>query len=72
MCVRVPAHEVMCSVCVCVCVCVSAPDQPLIAIFSPVEVGGSHLAPWWEKGRIWILRVRGRRGEGQAIKDDDC
>ena len=26
--------------CVCVCVCVSAPDQPLIAIFSPMEVGG--------------------------------
>ena len=66
VCVCVPAHEVTCCVCVCVCVCVSAPEQPLIAIFSPVEVGGSHPASWWEKGRIWILRVRGRSGEGQA------
>lgn len=64
-------------VCVCVCphmrsralcACVSAPDQPLIAIFSPVDVGGSHLAPWWEKGRIWILRVRGRGGKGRQSK----
>ena len=38
VCMRVSAHEVPC--CVCVCVCVSAPDQPLIAIFSPMEVGG--------------------------------
>lgn len=58
-------------VCVCVCpcmrsralcVCVSAPDQTLIAIFSPTEVGGSHPAPCGE-GRVWILGDEGKSRE---------
>lgn len=58
VCMCVPMHEVTCSV----CVCVSAPDQTLIAIFSPTEVGGSHPAPCGE-GRVWILGDEGKSRE---------
>ena len=53
------------------CVCVSAPDQTLIAIFSPTEVGGCHPAPCGED-RVWILGGEGKSKERQAVKDDGC
>ena len=61
MCVRVPAHEVMCFVCVCVCVCVcsrSASDSHLL----PCGGGGLSSSSLLGEGQNLDPEGEGKKG----------